>query len=49
MLQRLNTYHEQTEPVKAHYEKLGKLKTVEGIGSVEEIKAKIGAVLGVAL
>jgi len=49
VLQRLNTYHEQTEPVKAHYEKAGKLKTVEGIGSVEEIKAKIGAVLGVAL
>ena len=46
---RLNVYHEQTEPVKAHYEKAGKLKTVEGIGSVEEIKAKIGAVLGVAL
>ena len=30
VLERLHVYHEQTEPLKAYYEKQGKLKIVEG-------------------
>ncbi|MBR1664559.1 MAG: adenylate kinase [Ruminococcus sp.] len=30
VISRLNTYHEQTAPLKGYYEKQGKLKTVEG-------------------
>ena len=33
VLSRLETYHEQTEPLKAYYEKTGKLKLV--VGQVE--------------
>ncbi len=35
VLDRLNVYHEQTEPLKEYYEKTGKLKVVEG---QEEVK-----------
>jgi len=35
VLNRLGVYHEQTEPLKAYYEKLGKLLTVQG---QEEVK-----------
>ena len=44
--QRLNVYHEQTEPVKDYYDQLGKLRSVEGIGAVEEIRDRIFQVLG---
>ena len=44
--QRLNVYHEQTEPVKGYYEQLGKLKSVEGVGPMEEVRARIFEVLG---
>ena len=44
--QRLNVYHEQTEPVKGYYEQLGKLKSVEGVGPVDEIRSNVFAVLG---
>ena len=30
VLERLQVYHEQTEPLKAYYQKQGKLKIVEG-------------------
>ena len=46
VLQRLEVYHAQTEPVKHYYEQLGKLRSVEGIGTVEEIRDRIFAVLG---
>ena len=46
VLQRLEVYHAQTEPVKHYYEQLGKLHSVEGIGPVEEIRDRIFAVLG---
>ena len=42
---RLNVYHEQTEPVKGYYEQLGKLKSVVGVGSVEEIRDRVFEVL----
>lgn len=34
---RLTVFHAQTEPLKDYYKKLGKLRLVEGIGTVEEI------------
>mgnify|MGYP002511308270 CR=1 FL=1 len=45
VLQRLHVYHDQTEPVKHHYEAIGKLRSVEGIGTVEEIRNRIFAAL----
>jgi len=39
--QRLDVYHEQTEPVKHYYEAQGKLRSVEGVGTVEEIRNRI--------
>ena len=41
VLQRLNVYHAQTEPVKHFYDEIGKLRSVEGIGTVEEIRNRI--------
>ena len=38
---RLKVYHDQTEPLKGYYEGTGKLRTVEGIGSVADITAKV--------
>ena len=46
VLQRLEVYHAQTEPVKEHYAQLGKLRSVEGIGSVDEIRKRIFDTLG---
>jgi len=37
VLNRLDIYHEQTEPLKAYYEAQGKLVTVNGEGSVDDI------------
>ena len=37
VLARLQNYHIQTEPLKNYYEKQGKLVSVEGTGSIEEI------------
>ena len=36
---RLHVYHEQTEPLKAYYEKLGKLVTVIGQEEVKDTTA----------
>ena len=38
---RLNVYHEQTEPLKAYYEKQGKLFSVDGRGEIAAITAQI--------
>jgi adenylate kinase len=44
--QRLIAYRNQTEPLLAYYTRSGLLKTVDGLGTVEEIYARIQAVLG---
>ena len=38
---RLETYHRETEPLKAFYEDRGKLRTVENQPSIEETTAAI--------
>ncbi|MBR5015412.1 MAG: adenylate kinase, partial [Clostridia bacterium] len=38
---RLKVYHDQTEPLKGYYDSKGKLSTVEGIGAVAEITARV--------
>jgi adenylate kinase len=43
--ERLVVYHNQTEPVAAHYKSLGKYEAVDGVGSIPEISARIQAVL----
>lgn len=45
VLNRLEVYHQQTEPIKFFYEKLGKLSAVNGVGDVAEISKAIFAVL----
>ena len=45
--QRLSVYHEQTEALKGFYEKLGKLKLVEGNQPIEDANRDILAALGV--
>jgi adenylate kinase len=42
---RLEVYRAQTEPVADHFGALGKLKTVDGVGSVEEVFQRILAAL----
>ena len=44
---RLQVYHEQTEALKGFYEKLGKLKLVEGNQPIEDATRDIMAALGV--
>ncbi len=43
---RLKVYKEQTEPLIAYYEKQGKLRRIDGVGSIDEIFNRIVAVLG---
>jgi adenylate kinase len=38
---RLRIYHEQSEPLKGFYERLGRLRVVVGTGSLEEINRRI--------
>ena len=45
VLDRLNVYHEQTEPLKDFYAKCGKLRSVEGTVPITEITAAILKVL----
>ncbi len=45
VLDRLNVYHEQTEPLKDYYAKCGKLRSVEGTAPIKEITAAIFKVL----
>jgi adenylate kinase len=42
---RLALYHEQTEPLKEHYARQGKLREVDGEGSPEEVSNRIVALL----
>lgn len=46
VLERLNIYHDQTEPLKGYYEKSGKLKTVDGQEEVADTTALVFAALG---
>jgi adenylate kinase len=43
---RLDVFREQTSPLKAHYEKHGLLRTINGVGSLEEIAALIRKAIG---
>lgn len=45
VLDRLNVYHEQTEPLKDYYEKAGKLRTVEGQEEVADTTKLVLAAL----
>jgi adenylate kinase len=45
VLDRLNVYHEQTEPLKDYYAKCGKLRSVVGTAPITEITAAILKVL----
>ncbi|MBQ7491536.1 MAG: adenylate kinase [Clostridia bacterium] len=49
VLQRLEVYHAQTEPVKEYYARQDKLREVSGVGSVEEIRQRIFQTIDVAL
>lgn len=44
---RLEVYHAQTEPLIAHYAKQGKVIDIDGVGSVEEVRARVKKALGV--
>jgi adenylate kinase len=39
--ERLRLYHEQTEPLKAYYEKEGLLKEIDGLGTPDEVFSRI--------
>jgi adenylate kinase len=43
--QRLDAYREQTAPVSAYYERTGRLQTVDGMQSIEEVSAAIDRIL----
>lgn len=47
VLNRLETYHKQTQPLINYYEKAGKLKVAEGAGEVDETSARVMKVLGI--
>ncbi len=44
---RLEVYHSTTEPLKDFYSKIGKLTTVDGVGTVEEISVRTLKALGI--
>jgi adenylate kinase len=39
--ERLRIYHEQSEPLKGFYERLGRLRCIVGTGSVEDINRRV--------
>ena len=43
---RIRIYYEQTEPLKSYYKDRGLLKSVDGVGTVEEIFERIKTVIG---
>lgn len=43
---RINTYKESTAPVADHYENQGKLKKINGVGSIDEISDRLYAAIG---
>ncbi|MBQ6879067.1 MAG: adenylate kinase [Bacteroidales bacterium] len=42
---RITTYHNQTEPLIAYYEKAGKYNEIDGIGTIEEVQERIFSVM----
>ncbi len=42
---RIATYHNQNEPLIEYYEKLGKYHEIDGIGTIEEVQARIFSVM----
>lgn len=42
---RIQVYHDQTAPVASHYNGSGKLFTIDGLGTVEEINARLQHVI----
>ena len=42
---RITTYHNQTEPLIAYYEKAGKYNEIDGIGTIEEVQSRIFSVM----
>ncbi|HEY5586359.1 MAG TPA: adenylate kinase [Ruminiclostridium sp.] len=47
VLNRLETYHKQTQPLISYYEKECKLKVAKGAGEVEETTARVMRALGI--
>ncbi|MGH2693209.1 MAG: adenylate kinase [Actinomycetota bacterium] len=43
--ERLRLYHEQTEPLREHYEQQGVLRVIDGVGSPDKVFERIAAVL----
>ena len=41
IVNRLKVYHQQTKPVTDYYRQLGQVSDVDGVGSVEEIQARL--------
>ncbi len=46
---RLETYHSETEPLKAFYQKMGLLSVIDGEGKVEDVSARAFEALGVEI
>ncbi len=44
---RLEIYHAQTEPLIAHYKLQGKVLDIDGVGTVDEVRARVKQALGV--
>ena len=44
--ERLRVYYEQTAPLKEYYQKAGILKSVDGVGTIDEIFNRIVRILG---
>lgn len=47
VLNRLETYHKQTQPLISYYEKAGKLKVADGADEVEETTVRVFQALGI--
>lgn len=45
---RLEVYHAQTKPLIAFYEKQGKVLEIDGVGAVEDVRARVKKALGVS-
>jgi adenylate kinase family enzyme len=46
MQQRIDIFTHETTKVIKHFEKLGKVITINSVGSIEEIQAKLRTALG---
>ena len=47
VLKRLEVYHAQTKPLIAYYAKQGKVREIDGVGTVEDVRARVKKALGV--